>query len=510
MKFQASLIKELPWGNALDAALPSTGEFFPSRSESIAARNATGPFLTHLRARLEVGRKASRSEVVRVPRASGVTRPALDVSLADRVIIAALAARLVALLEPHNDLTGLELQLGPLPRTARRVFERQPMDDQHQTDMAVVVADVASFYEYVDHQTLTQEVLELTADVDLTDALRETLGELLGRDYGLPQGPRGSDVLADLYLGRIMRGLVRRGWSPYRLRDEFLIPVPDQAAGRYALLDLERHLHAVGLSCSPEKTDVLDRAAYVAGVTQLEERLREAVVEQLTDSDSYAFDPDALEESLKEVDWGDLEPDHLEELFEGLFEDPDESASIANHVIAETLPVLAATDSVAPLDRLSELIDTYPQMTREISFYLRLLGNGEHAARAVGEVEALLLGDMFLYPWTTGWLFDVLARTAEPLSGPLRERLEHELITMDLPWFALGRAVIALARDGAMPRQMLIDELFGAGTDSARADITAAVRAAAPAWQSEFDSSIGPDEPLLRAILRPRKPRRKR
>lgn len=445
-----------------------------------------------------------------MPRASGVTRPALDIGLGDRVILAALAGKLVELLEPHKDVTGLDLRLSSLPVTARRVFERRPMEDEHEGDMAVVTMDVASFYEYVDHQTLTQEVLELTAEVDLSGAIRDALGELQGRDYGLPQGPRGSDVFADLYLGQVERALSRAGWSPYRLRDEFLIPVRDRDVGRVALLDLEQELHLLGLSANPAKTDILERESYVAGVMQLEERLREAIVEQVSDSDSYAFDPEALEESLKEIDWGDLAQDRLEEVFEGVFEDDDDAASIANHVLAETLPALGATDSDAPLNRLPQLVDSYPHMTREIALYLRLLDSGEHGGRAVREIEALLLSEIFLFPWTKGWLFDVLARTGQPLSAGLREHLENELITTELPWFALGRAVLALARDGVMPSQTLVDKLFADGTDSARADLAVAVRVSNPAWQDEFESSIGPDEPLLRAILRPPKPRKSR
>ncbi len=511
MKFHKSLIDALPWEDALRRSLPSTGEFFPSRSEALAARTAKTAFLKHLQARLEVGRTPSRSEIVPVPRASGVTRPALDIGLADRVILAALASKLVELLEPHKDVTGLDLRVGSLPVEARRTFERRPMEELHEDDMAVVTTDVAAFYEYVDHETLTQEVVELTAEVDLSGAMREALGELQGRDFGLPQGPRGSDVFADLYLGQVERALSRAGWSAYRLRDEFVIPVRDRDAGRRALLDLEQELRLIGLSANPGKTDILDREPYISGVTQLEGRLRDAIVEQVSDTDPYAFDPEALEEALKGIDWEDLAKDHLEELFEGVLDEgTDEPASVANQVLAETLPALGAVDSDAPLDRLAELVDRYPHMTRETAFYLRLLGSGEHADRAVREVEELLLSGVFLFPWTTGWLFDVLARTSQPMSASLIDHLEGELITGELPWFALGRAVIALARAGAMPDQQLTEKLFAGGTVSARADITAAVRASAPDWRAEFESSIGPDEPLLRAILRPRKPRKPR
>lgn len=510
VRFDRSVIDSLPWQDALARSLPSTGEFFPSRSEAEAAPGAAGSFLKHLRARLEVGRPPARSEIVRVPRSSGVTRPALDVGLGDRVILAALAAKLVKLLESEADIAGLELRLASPPVGARRAFEQRPMRAEHKDDMAVVTMDVASFYEYVDHQTLTQEVLELTAEVDLSAAVREALGELQGRDFGLPQGPRGSDVLADIYLGQVERALSRAGWSHYRLRDEFLIPVRDRDAGRRALLDLEQELHLIGLSANPAKTDILERASYIAGVTQLEERLREAAVEQVSESDSYAFDPDALEESLEDIEWEDLTQDRLEEVFEGVFEDADSVASIANHVLAETLPALGATDSPAPLDRLSELIESYPHMTREIAFYLRLLDSGEQAGRAIREVEALLVSGDFLYPWTKGWLYDVLARTDQELSAVLRGHLEQELITAELPWFAIGRVVLALAREDAMPSQSAIEKLFADGTDSARADIAVAVKESSPAWQTQFVASVGPDEPLLRAILRPPKPRKSR
>jgi hypothetical protein len=507
MKFSKELIAALPWERSLTLALPPTGEFFPSRVEAIAARGTENEYLNQLRAQLEVGRPPSRSEVVPVPRSSGVSRPALDVAVGDRVILTALALRVIELLEPYKHVAGLDLQVGSLPVAARREFERRPMEESHAGAMAIAVTDIASFYEYVDHETLAQEVVDLTADVELSAAVREALGELQERDIGLPQGPRGSDVFADLYLSQVDRRLARAGWAAYRLRDEFLVPVADKDEGRRALLDLEAELRAIGLSLNPAKTATWDRSAYIAGVEQLEEQLREAIVEQGSESDAYAFDSEAIENA----DWSDLDQDRLEQLCSAaLAASGDQPISVTNHVLTETLPGLGAVDSAVPLDHLSELVAEFPHLTREIAIYLRLLKDGEHASRVVSEIQALLLGGMFIYPWTIGWLFDVLARTDQDLSPELDSHLERALIADELPWFALGRAVIALARDGAMPDQGTIDRLFVRATDSGRADIAWAVRDSNPPWRKAFESSIGPDQPLLLATMRPRRARRQR
>jgi hypothetical protein len=431
------------------------------------------------------------------------------------VVLTALAAKTIEHLDPYKELIGLDLSLAPLATESRREFENQPMSAEHANDQAVLVADVAAFYEYVDHQALAQEILDLTADVDLSTAVSTALRELTGREFGLPQGPRGSDVFADLYLGQVVRKLTRKGWSIYRLRDEFLVPTIDEASGHAAQLDLEEALHSLGLSASPAKTDVLSDDEYVAGVTQIEARLKSAAISDYIDygeSDSlYAFDPEALEESMNEIDWEDLTPDRLEELFDGVFEEPEDSensAGISNHILAETLPLLGSAGSLVPLNRLAELVEVHPHMTRESALYLRLLGRGEHAAEALGVVEGLLLGEAFLYPWTVGWFYDVLARTDEAVSFEMRSRLEYDIAVKELPTFALGRAVIALGRQDALPDQSTINALFIAGTDSSRADIVSAVQLAKPDWKDDFNSSIGPDEPLLRAIAKPSKPPR--
>lgn len=88
----------------------------------------------------------------------------------------------------------------------------------------VLMTDVASFYEYVDHDVLADELLELTGDESGVSALSGLLGELMRSRRGLPQGPLSVGDLADVYLSAVDRRLVRDDFELYRFTDDYRLP----------------------------------------------------------------------------------------------------------------------------------------------------------------------------------------------------------------------------------------------------------------------------------------------
>jgi hypothetical protein len=103
----------------------------------------------------------------------------------------------------------------------------------------VVKSDVVAFYDHIDHGLRGDELLSIGGDYEAVECLLSRLEEGQGRAYGLPQMLDPSDDLSDLYIERVQRAVVRRGWPTWRFNDAFRIAVEDlSAAARDAGLTL--------------------------------------------------------------------------------------------------------------------------------------------------------------------------------------------------------------------------------------------------------------------------------
>jgi Reverse transcriptase (RNA-dependent DNA polymerase) len=293
------LLKRLDWAAALEETMSPRGEFFPSRIEAHAADVDRSRTLKLLDARLRKGRGLALAEGVAVPRRRLLTAVAHDIPFLDRVVVSALALETMRTLEPDADALAIHLSMKGPEEGDRAEFEQRPLT--HEDAGAFVRSDVSAFYDYVDQDLLAVEIAELTGDVDLADATADVLHRLLGRGLGLPQGPRGADVFADLFLSDVDRRMSRAGIHSARLRDEYILATADDATSRRALRVLEDALRERGLGLNAGKTQILSRTDYETGMSVKTERMTAAVMEDAALA-GYDFDPDAFEE----IDWSDL------------------------------------------------------------------------------------------------------------------------------------------------------------------------------------------------------------
>jgi hypothetical protein len=489
------LIGRLVWPDALSRTLSPRGEFFPSRVEANAAASVPERSIELLLARLRMGRGLVRAETVAVPRRRQLTAPAQDIPFLDRVVLSALALELMRALEDDRELLALDLSLDGLEEGARRDFEQRPLQDTPANHF--VLSDISAFYDNVDQSLLSIEIAELTGDVDLAEASAGVLHAVLGRRVGLPQGPRGADVLADFFLADIDRRMLRAGLDVDRLRDEYLLSASDRSSAQRALRVLEDALRERGLVLNPGKTHILTREAYEKGIHTKQERMARAAFASDPDTAIYGFDPEAF----AEIDWSDLDVEHAEEVFdEALDADGVGFGGFGEGELARGLIALGGSGSSRPLDNLERLVDERPTLTREISFYLRQLIGTDLEADAVAAVIALIERDGFMHRFTEGWLLDFLARCEETFPAAFIDRLQGLLADGTRPWFARGRIAIALASERALPSQETLDELFARAPEPARADLTAAVELGKPSWRTAFRRGLGAGGPLLRFI----------
>jgi hypothetical protein len=494
MNFPSALLERLDLEVAIEQAVPARGEFFPGRLEAKAAQEEGAAYAAWIEAQLREGYGREAPGIVLVPRGSPGYRPVPDLPFFDRVVFEALTGLLAQ--ELVDDLERLGLRSFFVRQEGdRRAFERLPIESE-SADF-VIQADVASFYEYVDHARLRSEIVELTADVELADALDQLLAEAVDRQFGLPQGPRASDVLADVYLAPIDQQLDQAGIESWRYNDDFLLAGRNRQHSRLLLQELESALRERGLVLNHAKNRISDRDTYEGWVDTLTQRLQDAAIANV-DPNMYSFDP----ETFADVEIDDLDIPAIEDLFTQAIDDEERDPYKVNpRILQQTLPILAKAESQLPLERLTELAMEWGSHARHVSLYLREFIGGEGEEAMVSKVAAVLDEQPNLVPWVRGWLLDPLTRCSRPTN---REGLETKLVgwlgSEGEPWFSRGRCALVLAQRKRIWEQAEFHALFQRAVGPARADLIASVRLAEPEWSSKWLRAAGNGDPLLRKI----------
>jgi Reverse transcriptase (RNA-dependent DNA polymerase) len=493
MELSLDLLGRMDLAVAIQRAAPAKGEFFPSRLEAEAALFDRDSYVRWVDARLRGSFEPPQAETVWVPRQRPGYRPVPHLPFFERVVYQALVDLLAQ--ELTEDLERLNLRSLTEPDEGeRRTFERLPLEEGEL--QYVGLADVASYYEYVDHERLARDVIEWTADVDLADGICQMLATLVGRQFGIPQGPRPSDLLADLYLSAVDRDQARRGIKAWRYNDDFLIGAGGEEQALLVLRDLETLLRGRGLVLNHEKNRLVDRFTYEEWVDTLAQRLAEATIENVGLT-FYGFDPEAF--AAFEI--SDADPRAVEALFVEAMDDSEPDPYRVNaRILQQALPVLAKGHSLAPLERLGELATKWRAYSRHVSLYLRELIGTDAEEGMIKAVSGLLEEHEDLPPWVRGWLLDPLARSDQAIPDGLSEMAGKWFFDDDEPWFVRGRSALVQARRGSIPEQQAFNSIFERGSASARADLVAAVRLAEPGWAEEWIRGLDPQEPLLQTI----------
>lgn len=360
MQFHPDVLAALDLPAALGNLESQRGGLLPSTLAARAAQRVAADFLPRLRARLESGIDLQPVDVVFAHRYGSGTRPVPDLSIEARLVIEGLAKLLVDRLASDAELLGLSHHITH-DGDHKLEFERRPLAEPKPPYIAV--ADVASFYEYVDHDLLAGEILELTGDVHLAAAVKGAMSELLGRRFGLPQGPQGSDAFASMYLSRVDRRLLRAGVAIDRLNDDYLLRAESFARGQRDLAALERSLRDLGLILNHGKTQLLSAEQYERGLSAFQELLEAAAIETIELPPGYGFDPDAFEGiSLESAD-----EKIIEAAFERALDDEEHPFAARQRMTDSAFPYLAAFENLMPLERLNVLVECWPAHIRNVN-----------------------------------------------------------------------------------------------------------------------------------------------
>jgi len=228
-------------------------------------------FASWLAGQLQAGLTPCRGLVVAVAKPETGSRPVALWGFAERVTYRALTDLLMAEAKHEVDRSNEGYRTFAYAPLAYAQTRGSRVDANSHSELSwpdnavvqyVVKADLASFYDYVDHDILARELLLRTGDHATIECLLELLLEVQRRRYGLPQLLEPSDRLSDLYASRVLRALRRKQWAAWRFNDDFRIATGTFEDVKRALDDLAAAARNNGLTLNESKTRTPSFRAY--------------------------------------------------------------------------------------------------------------------------------------------------------------------------------------------------------------------------------------------------------
>jgi hypothetical protein len=361
----------------------------------------------------------------------------------------------------------------------------------------VLKADIASYYQYIDHERLVDEVVARTGD-DLAVALAaELLGETSGRQFGLPQLSSVSDVLADIYIDPLRRHLVRSGLPVWSFADDFRVACRSYDEALKALEAADEGARLLGLVLNEMKTATPGIDTYRASLTAVRDRERElftALDAEVLDepepaeySDEERLDEVGDELTLLDEDDSDeggvgteqvteegpvseaqlLAASKVIELWAEEEEDDDtqrsEPASVTAKLLGRALRVYARGQDPTGLNRVASMLVYEPSLTPTIARYMRACG--EFARRDARDALDDVCESGIVSTWQALWIAYVAGELPRRRGGGRHahvEWLKRQLLNRHPALRA--EAVLALSRRRLVTTGEVLDVAVGLPT----------------------------------------------
>jgi len=386
--------------------------------------------LEAVKAELIEGYQSSPLKTIDLPKPNLTLRPCAIPSLTDRIYFQALVDALAYDVEPKllDEASGVVFGFGltPDPTDAdmfsgrrRTGFDEKERSDFESGHRHILVSDVAAYYATVDHRILRSTLLGLGARPELVD---EVMGMLRrwseGTGRGLPQGLWASDFLgARVYLNRIDKAMLRRGYRYFRYSDDFRVLADSETECRRALRDLTIELRRIQLFPQEAKTRVYSEDKAESHLNYLRARAKKVAAKDLAwvlELDPYGYDPSESLEKVAQETLLSSEP-----LLAALVEEELSSDQPDAILLRTCLRALKKIKSEAVIEQAMALLVPLPCLTDVIVRYLRLSKDWE---RIKGAMIEFLSGPYNIYPWQEMWLLEYVRR------GPY-EPTEHLVLT---------------------------------------------------------------------------------
>ncbi|MFI6979899.1 reverse transcriptase domain-containing protein [Embleya sp. NPDC050154] len=205
-------------------------------------------------------------DIVDYPKDEINVRPLSRLSVRDHLIFDALSFSAAPLIDQSLSSSVYSYRwsfrrstLNP-PIESWRRMRRRGYSELENKSTRLAITDATSFYEHVDVETLADDLEALGLSYSkvkqisiFLDCFRST-----NQAWGIPQGPDGSGVLANLYLAPVDEQLRQLGLRFVRYSDDINIFGQDWEVLRSALLAVNSIFRTRRLSLSAPKTQILE------------------------------------------------------------------------------------------------------------------------------------------------------------------------------------------------------------------------------------------------------------
>lgn len=474
MKVPTALLAHVDFEATVAAELSARNRYLPPPLADRALLPHVSALADRLETRMRREFEPSPHDSVLVRKSVRGSRPLPYLALEDRLFYRALVGTLDGRLP---DVPG---------RRDHDAFVKAPLGVD--SCRYVLKADVAAYYQYVDHERLIAEVVAQTGDDLAVTAVVELLQGGAGRRFGLPQMHASSDVLADVYVDPIRRDLLRRGHVAFRFVDDFRVACGTYSEALASLELIERAAFDLGLVLNEQKTSTPRRATYEQSLTEVsraEEQLFAALAaegltvenffaqapEEYDDDDDGTSEPAAAgDEEAALLGVGDDEVDlpengdvdiptwpQLEVATRVIStwgsdgrEDYEWSATVWSALLRKSLHTLEAGRDNRGVESAITLLVHEPHLTPQVCNYLTAIGQ-EDAGRVHALLDELCSRDI-VSVWQSVWIVYLAGSVANASVSPDTEHVSwlrrqvagaHDAVA--------AQAALALARRRSLP-----------------------------------------------------------
>ncbi len=193
------------------------------------------------------------------------TRPAVLLSLQDRVAYQAAVASIAARVEAQTPTEVFSARLSTDTRyflkhgTKQWVAWRRAVHAEIAAGRQwMIKTDLTSYFDLIPHRTLNAEIQSLNPSPAVADALDEMFRAwAFVPGAGVPQGPNASRLLGNLYLLPVDRVMLGAGYRYFRYLDDVRIVAATKGEAVEGIRLFERECRALGLVVSNAKTELL-------------------------------------------------------------------------------------------------------------------------------------------------------------------------------------------------------------------------------------------------------------
>ncbi len=514
----SSVIKSLTQQELLEALkkVDRASDMLPPREDDKVAGRIAPRFTEGIRARIADDEYQVRpATFVPVPKRALTTRPAAIVSLRDRIVLEALVERTRKkitkfLAPPDTTIWPRADNTSPSWDT----FQRAPLSSGGGY---VASADVAGFYESVDHRSLALILTDAGVSAGLVSALRDHLTQVMGTSRGLPQGVESSDSLATLYLAPVDGALQRLDIEFWRHGDDYRLIGSSYAEAQKVVFHLEQAARAEGLLLNSGKLGIESFNKYRRNLRDIDrataefhEKMRQAREEALYDATDEALadviDRAGIDEDMQWRFWyhhtvtkpemirtlgPSLAPKPVEvvaAMFEDLMrDDPDEELppTLLHARLTFCLRRLAGAKANVALPHIGSLLVKHPDHAQDLANYMLAFLDSD-PDKVVAACQFALTTKVHLLDWERAWIYRVLSRVARLAHTRIIREAEAVAQSDAYSWIARAEALRLLARRGCLSKDVALRTISRA-PEAIAGDLAGVVAIMEPApWAKRF------------------------